>query len=104
MCLGTPLPQGQLEPGTIDLNSRPVVHNPDGSISTVRTMGFGDETGRQVLVPTVRDDGLGIWSNKDAIDNYYKTGRHLGIYDTVDNANAAAQQLHLDQEAQYAGR
>lgn len=90
---------GPLVPGNIDLNNRPVVKNPDGSISTVRTMGFTDPLGAVVNVPTVVGDK--IVSDKEAIDNYHKTGQHLGIYRSVRDANFAAEQLHKQQEQLY---
>lgn len=86
--------------GNIDLTNRPIVHNDDGSISTVRSMSFEDEDGKEVLVPTVSDDGR-IMSNDEAIQQYYKTKRYLGKFDSIDEANAYAEQLHNQQEQIY---
>jgi soluble lytic murein transglycosylase-like protein len=91
---------GQLTPGNIDLTKRPIVRNPDGSISTVRSMSF-EEDGKQVLIPTVAADGSRILSDKEAIDQYHQTGQHLGIFDTPEHATAYAQQLHQQQADFY---
>jgi hypothetical protein len=90
---------GAIVPGNIDLNKRPIVKNPDGSISTVRTMGFTDRSGAVINVPTVVGDK--IVSDKEAIDNFYNTGQHLGIYRSVRDANYAADQLHIQQQKLY---
>lgn len=58
-------------------------------------MSFGED-GREVLVPTVSDDGR-ILSDDDAIALYKRTGKHLGIFRDVASANAYAQSLHEQQ-------
>lgn len=91
-----------LEAGNVNLSNRPHVKNADGSISTVRSMGF-EEDGKQILVPTVSDDGR-IMSDAEAIDAYHRTGKHLGKFGTIAESNAAAQRLHEDEAAKLEGR
>jgi hypothetical protein len=90
---------GLLTRGNIDLMRRPVVRNPDGTISTVRSMSvnFG---GPEVLIPTVSDDGR-ILSEDDAIGLYKKSGKHLGMFQTPAHATAYAKWLHDQQAATY---
>lgn len=90
---------GLLEPGNIDLNARPVVKNPDGSISTVRSLGVNID-GREVLIPTVSPTGQ-ILDNDAAVELYRRTGQHLGMFDTPENSTAYSQRLHEDQARQY---
>ena len=85
--------------GNIDLYARPQVKNPDGSISTVRSMSFNDGS-KEVVIPTVSDDGR-IMTDNEAIDNYYKTGKYLGKFNTIDEANKYAEQLHNEQDLYY---
>jgi hypothetical protein len=95
-----PTPRGQLVPGNIDLHSRPVSKNPDGSFSTVNSMSFSTDQG-ETLVPGVARDGSGIISPEAAIEQYRRTGEHLGIFRTPEDADAYAQRLHEDQAREY---
>lgn len=86
--------------GNIDLKKRPVVNNPDGSYSTVRSMSF-NEDGKEVLIPTVAADGSRILSEKEAIDQYHQSGQHLGKFGSPEQATAYAKQLHEQQAKDY---
>ena len=95
---------GLLEAGNIDIANRPVVQNPDGSISTVRSMSVGMNIGGkdvQVLIPTVAEDGSRILSPEEAIVQFRKTGHHLGIFDNSKNATDYSINLHNQQAKMY---
>jgi hypothetical protein len=79
-------------PGNIDLTKRPIVKNRNGRESTVRSISV-NVNGREVLIPTVSDDGR-ILSNEQAFRRYQDTGRHLGVFNSVGEADAYAEQLH----------
>ena len=87
-------------PGTIDLYNRPVRHNEDGSISTVRSTAFTLDDGSVILIPTISPSGQ-EWTPEQALDYAKKTGQHLGIYDNEEEADAAAEQIHQQQAIMY---
>jgi len=98
--INTPQTQDTLvEKGNINLYNRPIVKNPDGTISTVRTISFNDGK-NEVVIPTVSDDGK-LLSNREAIELYYRTGKHFGKFKNVDDAIRFAQELHNEQEKLY---
>jgi flagellum-specific peptidoglycan hydrolase FlgJ len=91
---------GMIEPGNIDLSARPVVRHADGSISTVRSISV-EMDGKEYLIPTVSEDGK-VLSEDDAVKQFKKTGKHLGVFDSPEDATAYARQLHEDQQSLYA--
>jgi hypothetical protein len=86
--------------GNINLTNRPVRQNNDGSISTVNSISFMDDSGQEILIPTI--DRLGRqMTNDEAIDYYYKTGDFLGKFPSVSQANTYADTVHGQQDAFY---
>lgn len=88
--------KGLVTPGNIDITQRADVKNSDGSRSTVRSMSF-EEGGKEILIPTVV--GNKVVSDDEAIAEYHKTGKHLGMFDNPESATAYAKQLHSDYES-----
>lgn len=113
---------GMITPGNIDLTTRPIVKNADGSHSSEYSTSIEDENGHEVLLPTVVDgkfltpdgkkppaghhekqpDGSDryIPSPEEKImfrkawQHYEKTGQHLGIFNSWRDADKAAEQIH----------
>lgn len=97
-----------LEKGNLDLKSRPIVKNADGSHSTEYSVSFTDGKGREVLVPTVvsgkflTSDGLKpkVGSPEEkamfkrAWQHYEQTHEHLGIFSNAKDADDYAQMIH----------
>jgi len=93
----------QLVPANIDPRVRPIVWNKDGSYSTVRSMSFTDRDGKEVLIPTVIDQGKGafIATEDQAVDHYRATGEHLGKFSHIDPEFDPGQLLHEALAAEY---
>jgi hypothetical protein len=100
-----PVPKvpGLRVPGNIDLKKRPVVHNPDNSISTVRSISVGFDDGTYLL-PTITPDGRVLTTTDEAIQLFLDTGQHLGIYDSPEAADAAAKTISQGQGEFYSGQ
>ena len=89
--------------GNIDLTNRNTgLYDEDGNIMTVKSMSF-EEDGKEILVPTIVKKN-GKWvelSDKEAIDWYHKTGEYLGKFNSVEEADKYAEQLHQQQAKMY---
>jgi hypothetical protein len=90
-----PNSSGMIEPGNIDLSYRPKVKNRipgEGGYSTIRSLGFQDQDGNEVLIPTVVNGK--VLSEDEAIENYYKTGKHLGKFKSPEDSTRYGEFLH----------
>lgn len=95
------MPPGMLQPGNIDLLHRPRVWNEEeGGYSTVWSMSI-EEDNKQILIPRISLLGK-ILSEEQAIDEYHRTHRQLGVFGSVEDAERYADALHKQQEALYA--
>jgi len=100
-------PKGLVAPGNIDLSNRPIIQNEGGSHSSEYSFSFGTDKG-EVLVPTVVNgkfltpDGKKPPEGSDAEkamfkaarEHYEKTGEHMGIFASAEDADAYANQVH----------
>ena len=92
---------GRWGQGNIDLNNRPLVHNPDGSFST--ELSFSVEIdGKEVLLPSIID-GI-VRTQNYAIQYYRNNGKYLGKFNTVAQADDYAERLHERQQWYYGGK
>lgn len=96
--------RGQWDSGNINLFRQPLVlqsgpringRYPDSAISTVRSMSFQDDDGKEVLVPTVSPEGQ-LLNDDQAIDQYYNSGRFLGKFISPEDATNYGSRLHED--------
>lgn len=92
--------KGMVQKGNIDLAGRrkALTHNPDGSISSVKSIGI-TEGKKQIDIPTVipnpkKPGTYRIGTTAEAIAHYKKTGQHLGIFKTQAEADTYAEKLH----------
>jgi len=90
---------GMIESGNIDIDNRPVVHNEDGSISTVKSMSV-DFDGKTYLIPTIADDGREL-SFDDAVQMFKDTRKHLGVFENDKAATEYAKALSARQAKTY---
>ena len=92
--------------GNIDLSKRKPVSVGNGMYATVRSISIPvndqDPKGKQVVIPTVSPDGK-LLSDHEAIMEYVRSGKHLGIAKNIPDAEKFARWLHL-QEAKRIGK
>ena len=93
-------PVAMTQPGNIDIFNRPTPHNPDGSISTVRSTSMQDDAGNEVLIPTIGPNGEFL-TPQQAWRLYLATGKHLGKFPNWRAADYYAEALHNQQDRFY---
>jgi hypothetical protein len=77
--------------GNLPTGIRYRVPNPDGGISTVRTISIGTDEG-EVVIPTVVQGR--ILTDDEAIDHFMRTGENFGIFRSIQDASDYAESLH----------
>lgn len=83
--------KGLVSPGNIDLGNRPIIKNQDGTISSERSFSIGTDEG-EVLIPRIFDGK--DHTEVEAVEHYRKTGEHMGIFKTPEDADAYATAVH----------
>ena len=93
---------GRYGAGNIDLYNRPKYIQPDGSISTVNSVSFGEDE-LEILIPTIayKNGVPAQLTYEEAIDLYYESGQYLGKFKTITECNVYAEKLHEQQEWLY---
>jgi len=101
-------PKGLVAPGNLPIWNRPLIQNADGTHSSDYSVSFSNDKGQEVLVPTIVDGKFLTPDGKKppegskeekmmfarAWQHYLKTGQNFGTFDSPENADQYAQQLH----------
>lgn len=88
--------------GNINLFSRPVVKNPDGSSSTLHSRGMADDSGNEWLIPGVDEHGARpLLSDDEAWKQFQQTGHYLGKFATPEAGSTYGNKIHEDAEQGY---
>ena len=90
--------KGMSKQGNISLNNRPVVNLGNNQQGTIKSIGINVD-GKEVLIPTIYDGE--VHTEQDAIDRFYNTGMHLGVFDTSQNATQGGKYLSNTQNKNY---
>lgn len=85
--------------GNTNLANRPVLRNPDGSRSTESSASFGTDKGETLLPTVINGKRL---TNDQALNAYQQSGKHMGIFDTPENADNYASGLEAVHEKEAA--
>jgi hypothetical protein len=85
--------RGMIRAGNIDLRNRPIIHNKDGSVSTLRAFTVQDDQGHTILLPSVDANGKPL-SMPEARRYWQARGQSLGVFDTEANAEAYESTMH----------
>jgi hypothetical protein len=88
---------GLITPGNIDLTKRPQVPY-EGKTATVRSISV-EQDGKHILIPTVI--GNKVVSDDEAYAHYQKTGEHLGIFESSQDADSYGRALSKEQGKYY---
>ena len=83
---------GMVEPPTLDVSDRVGWANLDGTKSSILTISIGIGPGMEALIPTIAPDGQRLTEDQ-AVDRFFQTGEHLGIFATPDSATIYARDL-----------
>lgn len=83
--------------GNVDLSTMPLLKLRNGDIVSTRGISYLDEqTNEFVLVPTVSRTGV-ILDEKTAINNYKRTGNHLGKFSSEEELKSYKKELDASQ-------
>lgn len=105
-------------PGNIDLSKRPIRKNRDGSVSTVKSVSYTLPDGKEILLPQIigkaanpllpgaatKDLSAAPYTRQAPLEEYRKTGQHLGIFKNAADATKYAIALHQAQAKMYGGK
>ncbi len=96
--LGTPVgpTPGLVQRGNIPLSVRPRVPV-NGGTGTIYSMGVGFDEGEH-LIPRISQAGV-LMTPEGAIEEFLRTGQHLGIFETPAASTAYGQRLSAAQAA-----